>query len=511
MALDIQGFITPEQTFKGLSDLGSTMQAQKAAKAKAEEEGKANKAVLGTYLSGYLKDSDFLTGTVNDPYVTKNLHDIMQKGMELANTKGMTTTMLYSALSPEVSSLSQSVQGIKELERQRKDTEAIIKANKGIDAEKFNSEFRKNAYYNPDGTLKNKEGLAKIDYTKDWGDYTLKNSNIYNTEGIDELVQKSGKNTTQLQTKVVDPNRGARSASLEITSPEFMIPKQDEKGVFQGFEPRHDFATVNGVRQQQPVLDAEGRQVMQNGKPVTEDVKIVQPDDWNMLINDKRAAPYILQEVRKYASQKGISPASPEAEIYGKQLGYQLLNQSSKDYSTHKETSVQKAAPINISVGGQGKGGAADANINDMYTRLYKQADNVINVKGRPYMQANMMPPDIMTVVLKQAKDAKGNSDLSNADIYLAFDENKNLGIYGKDDNVLITEVTPQGINVVATPGIKGKQKAIKKGEPALVTTKKNQSYSVLATGKKYTYADLKALKYTDADIQQAIKNGKIK
>lgn len=471
MALDIQGFVTPEQTFKGLSDLGATMQAQKAAKAKAEEEDKANKAAMGTYLSGYLKSSDFLTGTVNDPYVTKNLHDIMQKGMNLANTKGMTTTMLYSALSPEVSNLSQSVQGIKELERQRKDTEAIIKTNKGIDAEKFNSEFRKNAYYNPDGTLKNIDGLSKIDATKDWGDYTLKNSNIYNTEGIDELVQKSGKNTKQLQTKVVDPNRGARSASLEITSPEFMIPKQDEKGVFQGFEPRHDFATVNGVRQQQPVLDAEGRQVMQNGKPVTEDVKIVQPEDWNMLINDKRAAPYILQEVRKYASQKGISPASPEAEIYGKQLGYQLLDQSSKNYSTHKETSVQKAAPININTGGAGGKAGGEATINDVYSRLnafvkdkldeYKS--DPVKWNNKDYVQANLLDTDILDVVLKAARNATGQQDLGANGIKIMVDEDGSMGIYNSKTDKLVGRLTEQGLNVKASIRGKDKNKVIQK------------------------------------------------
>ena len=199
MALDIRGFITPEQDFSGMGKLGEAFSQQRKQKAAEGERAAAQKKANENYLSAFLDPKEFMTATVNDPYITSRIANIMNKGMELAKTKGMDATMLYAALSPEVNRLSKDVQSIKELERQRKGAEDNLKTRKGIDLNKFNETFKKKAYFNPDGTLK--MDLSDIDPTYNYVDDILKNEDVYNSGGISEWVKNQGTKSITITTR----------------------------------------------------------------------------------------------------------------------------------------------------------------------------------------------------------------------------------------------------------------------------------------------------------------------
>jgi hypothetical protein len=94
-------------------------------------------------------------------------------------------------------------------------------------------------------------------------------------------------------------------------------------------------------------------------------------DDWDMLLDNKAAAMYLRQEIRKYAKEIGVDPNSTQAINFGKTLGWDMLNRSSKGSSTFSEVVEKKDAPIviNDNRGSGGKGGS-DAIIRDVYNEI---------------------------------------------------------------------------------------------------------------------------------------------
>ena len=106
MALDIRGFVTPEQDFSGLQNLSNVFEQQKRQKAADQERGLAQQKANQGFIQSFLDPKEFMTATVNDPYISARISKLLEKGMELAKTKGVDSSMLYSALSPEVNKLT---------------------------------------------------------------------------------------------------------------------------------------------------------------------------------------------------------------------------------------------------------------------------------------------------------------------------------------------------------------------------------------------------------------------
>ena len=105
--LDLEGFVTPEQSFKGLSNLSDKLQENKKIKQLEQQKSDANKASMTKFLTSYTDPKDYLSGAPTDPVVVKGFGEVMQGGIKLVNeNKGMTTDMILMALNPQVNKLA---------------------------------------------------------------------------------------------------------------------------------------------------------------------------------------------------------------------------------------------------------------------------------------------------------------------------------------------------------------------------------------------------------------------
>lgn len=483
MALDLQGWVTPEQDFRGLYNLGDNLEKENSRKREDENRAAAKQAGLSTYMQGFLDPKEYLTGTVHDPHITKRLSEIMMKGMDLAKMKGMDNATLYAALSPEVNKITKESLNIREIERRRKEAEGILKGQKGIDLAKVNDRIRRRAYYNEDGTLK--DDLSSIDPTIDYADEVLRNDDVYTPEGIDELIAKAGKSSNTLDTRITDANKGSRRTKIQVSSPEFMQPVI-ENGTFQKrFEPRYEFATDNGVPIEEPVFDESTGMPKKgsNGQPLMQKAKILIKDDWNMLLDNKAAANYLRQEVRRYAKEIGVDPKSMQAINFGKKLGWEMLNRSAKGSSTFGEVVEQKAAPIviNNGSGSGGSGSSQNAIIRDIYNeidgKLKKGAGMYRKGEYTPAGASYRLPLNELSnaaqgVVIKQLSENTGGEITNQSQIYIKTDpEDGMIKAYrlsdmsnGKDGKPIGT-IDFTGTNLKAgQPNTKSKVATVEKG-----------------------------------------------
>ena len=330
---DVKDFIIPEQQFGGLYKLSSNLEREIIRKEDAAQKAAGKKASMATFLSNYIDPKEYFTGTVHDPTISQGINDILTKGAELAQQEGVDGNMLITALSPMVNKLGKTSQNLKELERQRKEAEGILKSRKGIDLNKFNQSFRESAYFNPDGTLKD---LSEIDPTHNYTDEVLTKGDVYTPEAFDEFVAKSGKETKINRVKVTDARGGSRMTNAEMTAPTFMKPDVDASGRHIGFVPEYEEATDGDKKIMHDFLGDKGEKINAPVRMITDEV-------FESLPNEAKA--YLRQEARRYAAQHNIPLGSQQALNFAKALGYDELKKSGKQYSTFKEIQEQKAAP----------------------------------------------------------------------------------------------------------------------------------------------------------------------
>lgn len=464
MPLDLSGFVSKPNDFSGLYKISDDLRQNKQlAERKAERQQQeadrqdARKTATSSYLQYYLNPKHFLTGTNYDPVVTTGVSKILQKGMQLAS-KGVNAADITNALAPDVADLSKATEGIKALEKQRTGHEALLKNVKGIDTEKYNQEFKKAAYYNPDGSMKD---LSTVDPSINYSDQVLKNSDVFNNEGVDDFVSKSGKNTTYENLKTIGSKGNMRQTKAEVTMPTFMQREEDPvTGIHKGFVPKYDTATDEDSHLLHTFKDDTGNEVKAPVRMVTDEVFSSLP-------------PVVLSKIRQdvrslIKGRPDISINSPQAEHLAKAIAYDELKNSGKQYSTLKETQVIKDTPV------PKVGVNIYNNMQPPTVDLYAGKGGVKEIvesdqgKGYDYTRFNKLPAAAQTELLKIARDAAGDKSLDFSDIRIKGDGDGTINmVIGKKGYTI--PIDPMSLNVPANAaifkldGTKGKAAALNK------------------------------------------------
>ena len=506
MALDIHGFVIPEQSFKGLTDVGEIFAKKKAAAAAAAAAKQEKKAVNAKWLSTYLNEKDYLTGTVYDPHQVEAVSTLLNNGMELANS-GADFPTLFSYVNQGTKKISADAETLKELERQRKEASAAYKAIPGFDEEKFNKEFRNNAYLNPDGGLK--DDISSIDHTKDYAGYTINNSPVWNAGAVSDYVSKATPKSYDTKVQVIQPNGSSRTVSGKMTHLDFMQPSYDEKGRFTGqWSPKTEYHTDGGVRTQEPVLDAEGNQVMENGKPVMQDVKLLPLNEYKGAMQSPGFSLFIRQQTRA----AGLNPDDPKSIPYQQKISWDYLNETSRDKGSLSETKIEKAAPINVNVRTGGGKDGGEAPFNPIYQKLNTIASDMIDNKKYNFIPINKLPGDVADALIKSYASAIGKdvTKVKTSEFAVNRLPNGQWGLFtaeeGKPVGNVVKTLSEDELNVGFAKG-KGERGAILKNETKLPTAQKYK----LSNGKTITYNDLINAGYSDEKIKKAISLGNIK
>lgn len=352
MALDFRGFTTDEQNFGGLYKVSDTLERNRVRNERETDRSNANKSSMAKFLTDYLDPKEHLSGSPYDPQVTKGYMDLLNEGAELIkNNKGLTTDMLLTALSPKVNRLSQYASTAKAVSQQIKERIPQIPDNSGYDKFALAEQAKKDAFFNPDGSLKD---ISTIDTNTDWiGDTVQKHPELVtNNKGIDEWLKGQTRMANSTDVTTYNQRGGRQRSKVKTTAYDWAVPDTDEAGVNnRKFVPEYDHAVDGGNNIIHEFTNNDGTKVKAPVRSVTD--KIFN----NVLGNSPGTADWLRGEVNK-ALQSGewkdangdkITLDSPQAKTLAKTILYDELKSrglgSMEDIQETKPTQIKVFAP----------------------------------------------------------------------------------------------------------------------------------------------------------------------
>lgn len=450
MALPVDRFVTGEQDFAGLYNYSNRLEQNRMRDEQESQRSAARKFASDKYFTNYLDPKDRFTGTLVDPVNAELLGQALQQAYDLS-AKGATDNEIFMAITPLVNKVNDYSQKAKQIQAQKKQAMDFLGKQKGIDPIKFSSEFDDEVFMetDPKTGIRKMKDLSLVDPSFNYTDKVLKDRDIYNPEGFDEYVAKSGKSTILEDVSVYGANKSMRRTKAEMTAPSFMISDKDERGAHTDFVPKYQVATDGDNVLMGDFLGKDGDKVQAPIRMVTNDV-------FNDLPASAKA--YLRQEVRRLSKDKGVELNTAQAENLAKALAYDELKNSGKQYSTLKEVQVQKAAPasrINVNVN------TGSTNVRDMYSSIKQKAAKAKEGMGYPL---NHLSSAEQTQMLKIARDVLGNNNLTQADIAVKYNSADDSVSIILADGAFVAPLDFEGINMPVQPSVKEKREVISKG-----------------------------------------------
>lgn len=330
MPLDLQGFVAPVSKYEGLYKVGDDLQKNRLREEKEKQDDAANQMASSKYIENTLGKSQLFTGTPYDPIVSHLIAKGTSQFLEMSKNK-VPFPSAQLAIQPIIDQIRNYTVNAKDYQIQKKSVLANARGIKGIDQAALSAEMDKTAF--PVDPKTGIPDISQYDPNTDYADQVLKNGNVYNNEGISDFVGKAGKTTDNKNIKRYNANGGMYQTKADLTRPSFMQPEKDEKGVTTGFVPKYEIAT-----------DGDKELLHDFGEKGMHPVRMVTDEVFNSLPNTAKA--YILQEVKKHASDAKIPINSAQAETLAKAMAYDELNNSGKNFSSIKNTSAQKENPV---------------------------------------------------------------------------------------------------------------------------------------------------------------------
>lgn len=348
--LDLHGFRSEPSDFGGLYKITDDLERNRNRKEQETQRDNANKSSMAKFLTDYLDPKEHLSGSPYDPQVTKGYMDLLNEGANLIrDNKGLTTDMLLTALSPKVNRLSEYSAKAKAVNQQIKERLSGLTEYSGYDKFNLTEQTRKNAFYNPDDSLKD---ISTVDPSLDWVADTVDKVPhlVTNNRSIDDYYKTLDKNvrTTDITRTAADGKKIRNK--VKITAPSGYIPDVDALGVASGkFVPEYDEATDMGVPITHEFSDGKGG-------TVKAPVRMVKDDIYNRIMSNRPDAAdwvrgQVMQHLKEYKDADGnpININSPQAKNIAKAILYDELKGrnagSMEDVQEVKEHQIKVYAP----------------------------------------------------------------------------------------------------------------------------------------------------------------------
>lgn len=484
MALNLEGFSTPEKSYNQLYQLGEATERREYRNAQLAEQRRAKRSATASMLQNYLDPKEHLSGSPYDPVIAKSMQDLLTEGAQLAD-EGADGNMIMMALGPKVARVGEYAQKAKLIKAQKDKTIEFLKTKKGIDPQKFSQAFDDIAYFTTDpktGEKKMKD-VSEIDPNKMYGDEVLREADVFNNEGLSDFVKTAGKETRNQDYRYYNKMGSLNRTKGAYTAPSFMIPEEDARGAFKEFVPQYEIVTDGGLPKELEFHTKEGK--------TTAPVRMVTDAVFNSL--PESAKGYLRQEARKYAKEHGVDLSSPQAYNFAKAIAYDEIKESGKLSSSVSELVDNKPSTFEIkanlgipyykpSSGGSGSG----AQTVDYYQPIIDWAGSVKEGNGAALVN---LPTGSQSIVLKQARDITGKSYLSQKDIYIKKEGDQIL-IKDAKTRKVIAPLDFGGVNIAAnTPlGMKAKTQIAEKSQSqkpkSLQSSAKDKMVSFEVNGK---------------------------
>jgi len=355
MALDLRGFTIPEQDFGGLYSLTNKLERKTAMEQRAAEEAKAKRAASSKFLTNYLDEKEKFTGTKYDPVNHELLASALNQSMELIN-QGVEMNDVLQTISPMVNKVGKYTMAAQTYSANKKQKLDSLKGIAGIDLGKVSSEMDRMAFSGKD--------VSDVDPTLDYADMALRSGDVYNTEGFDEMKQKSKWLPNSATIKTTDRFGKTIKSKVKTTAPEYAISETDADGNHIGFVPKYEVATEAG---NELIHDFQ----TDNGI-VKAPIRLLDKDIFYSMSKANQAM--VRKEAMKYAEIHGVEPTSKQVENFARAIAYdQLKGRSQGSYETIDE---KKDAPVIHLNTGSGRQTVSEKREVERNDGLYKTLDN---------------------------------------------------------------------------------------------------------------------------------------
>lgn len=480
MPLDLRGFVAPVNNYEGLYQVSNDLERNKQREALAKDKAAANQVSMTKFLVDYTNPKEHLSGSITDPAITKGFSDILQQGTELAKQKGMTTDMLLAAISPSVGKLSEYATKAKVVSKSIKDNLSNIPETAGYDKMRLEEMAKRNAFFNPDGTVKD---ISEVNPNVDYITEIIKTNptEVTTNKGIDEWLKGQQRVVNSNKVKHYNERGGYDLKNVKTNAYDWAVPDTDIKGVNnRKFVPVYDEATDNG----QPLLHdfPDGK-----GGFITAPVRMVKDNLFKTIMaNSPGTADWVrgqvMQHIKDYKDSDGnpIDINSTQASNIAKAILYDELKTRGlggmEDIVETKPTQIKNVTNVRL--------GNGEVPVVDVYKTIDEKASSPHpekTIAGKTIqnaLQANLLDDNEQGVVLAKANIANPGTKLGIDDIYIKkFPDG--IWIIRADDNVPLTKLTPTGTNVSANKplGQKSVQKSAiqAKGKGTQVITEKQK------------------------------------
>ncbi len=468
MALQLDGFSTPEKSYGQLYNLGEAAERRNFRATQLDEQRRAKRAANATMLNNLLDPKQHLSGSLYDPEITKSLQDMLVEGAELAD-KGADGNMILMALGPKVAEVSEYAQKAKLLKKQKDDFIAMTKPIKGVDPQKAAQAFDEMAFFEIDPATgqKKMKDIKSIDPQANYGDQVLRDADVFTNEGLSNFVKTAGKETRNQDYRYYNKLGSLNRTKGAYTAPAFMIPEEDERGAFKEFVPQYEIVTDEGLPKELEFHTEKGK--------VKAPVRMVTDAVFNSLPPEAKG--YIRQEARRYAKEHGVELNSPQAYNFAKAIAYDELKESGKLSSSVSELVDNKPSTFQIKVdngipfykpSSAGSGGDGSL-INDIHGRIWGRVSGNYSNGGRG-TSFNSLANDEQEVVKKAVENAGYRLQERGKNIFLIQDGDK-IRIHRLTDGKTsvteesrIAELPFIGTNIAKQPNVKAKVETVKKG-----------------------------------------------
>jgi hypothetical protein len=475
MSLDLRGFVTEEQDFKGLYQAGNTLERREYRNQQLTEQRNAKRAASAKFLESWLDPKDSLSGSPYDPNIVKGYHNLLTKGAALAN-QGADNNMLIMALGKDVQKLAEYGQKAKIVNARLKQQLGQVK-HKGYNLSALEQEARKTAFYNPDGSLKD---IAEVDPSQDYLTETIRlyPDKVTTDAGLDEFIKNAPKFTEDKDLTYYSETGTMNKRKKKVTATPWLRQDVDEQGrPVEGLVPDFELALEDGKPQTYDFPDGKG------GKK-TAAVRMLN-EKWfdSIMSGNPDVADYIRGQVKAHLPE-GTSMDSLQAKNFARTILYDELKRR-KAGSISDVQVVDKPSQMDFKINfpnqyykqSSGKGGGSgdgDVNINDVYGEIERKR-NENAAKGFKGTRMNSLSSAAQTLLISQAKNLRPDLEIGNNNVYIKDNKEGQMALFRvvdekKGPTNIDEEIMPldfKSVNIKVQPGVKEKREVVEQGNAA--------------------------------------------
>lgn len=461
MALDIKGFVTPEQGFEGLYKIGEALQKKETESSKAAA---TNRKLLQQSLKFTTNPKDYYTGTNADPQINQILFDAAQAGYDFIDENPSAQPNQLSAyMNPYMQKLVDYSWRAKTANKAIQDAQKSLDP-KYYDVSKFGDLATKMYFTNDDGTPKD---VSSIQIGNPISDVLGNHPEVVRSTAFDEWVKGQPMVTVDTEKEFGSRPGTVTKKQVRVTAPSYGILQVGEKG--------------------QPIVDETGRgkviprydvamdgydKITHNG----EDVKLLTNEDFNSIISHHPSMidfvnAQLKQHLPEYRDEQGnpIQLGTPKADLVAKNILWEELNRrgaGSYQIKDYKVTSTRAPKTSGGSTTATTKPKVQDVftkieeYFNDPKTKVIKKAGVEV---GSPI---NELEGDPQKALVNLANSTRKKKKFDAANMYLAKDENGQLVLkdFKTDELILPLDYTSVN-NALKQIGAPEKREVVAEGE----------------------------------------------